>query len=429
MLDRELNSTSSSKQKNYVLGLLVVVYTFNFIDRQILAILMPAIKFEFNIDDWVLGFLSGPAFALFYATLGIPIALLADRWNRRNLIAISLALWSAMTAFSGMASNIIQLSLARIGVGIGEAGCSPAAHSMISDYFPPAERSTAMGIFTLGISIGTMLAYLTGGWVVENIGWREAFLIVGIPGILLALIVRITIKEPIRGISEGRIDKGDLPHVGSVIKLLLKKKSFVHMAVGSGLAAFNGYAVVNFFPSFLVRSHGMRPSEIGVYLGLIFGFAAGLGYVGGGIFADYLGKINHRYALWGVSLTTLFAWLFLFPVYLSENSTITIFLFIIPAIFSNFYLATTFAQTQSLVGLRMRGVASALVLFIINIIGLGMGPQITGILSDLLSSDYGMESMRYSLLIVGAIAGPWTAFHFFLAGRSIEKDLAKAKEY
>ncbi len=153
MLDRELNSTSSSKQKNYVLGLLVVVYTFNFIDRQILAILMPAIKFEFNIDDWVLGFLSGPAFALFYATLGIPIALLADRWNRRNLIAISLTLWSAMTAFSGMASNIIQLSLARIGVGIGEAGCSPAAHSMISDYFPPAERSTAMGIFTLGISI------------------------------------------------------------------------------------------------------------------------------------------------------------------------------------------------------------------------------------------------------------------------------------
>ena len=173
----------------------------------------------------------------------------------------------------------------------------------------------------------------------------------------------------------------------------------------------------------------MRPSEIGVYLGLIFGFAAGLGYVGGGIFADYLGKINHRYALWGVSLTTLFAWLFLFPVYLSENSTITIFLFIIPAIFSNFYLATTFAQTQSLVGLRMRGVASALVLFIINIIGLGMGPQITGILSDLLSSDYGMESMRYSLLIVGAIASPWTAFHFFLAGKSIEKDLAKAIEY
>ena len=180
--------------RTYALGILVVVYTFNFIDRQILAILLPAIKAEFLVADWVLGFLAGTAFAIFYATLGMPIALLADRWNRRNLIAISLAIWSAMTALSGMAANIVQLSLARIGVGIGEAGCSPPAHSMISDYYPPEQRATAMGVFTVGISAGIMIAYLGGGWIAENMGWRAALLIVGLPGLLLALIVRYTVK-------------------------------------------------------------------------------------------------------------------------------------------------------------------------------------------------------------------------------------------
>ncbi|MEM9209110.1 MAG: MFS transporter, partial [Pseudomonadota bacterium] len=200
--------TVSASARRYALCVLVVVYTFNFVDRQILAILLPAIKAEFGVGDAVLGFLAGTAFALFYATLGVPIALLADRWNRRNLIALSLTLWSGMTALSGFAGNIVQLALARIGVGVGEAGCSPAAHSMIADYYPPEQRASAMGIFTLGISAGIMLAYLTGGWVVQNIGWREAFLIVGIPGLLLAILMRLTVQEPPRGLSEARVDTG-----------------------------------------------------------------------------------------------------------------------------------------------------------------------------------------------------------------------------
>ena len=178
--------------RNYALSVLVVVYTFNFIDRQILAILLPAIREEFGVSDVWLGFLTGTAFALFYIILGIPVARYADRHNRRNLIALALAVWSGMTALSGVAANMTHLVLARIGVGIGEAGCSPPAHSMIADYFPPERRSTAMGIFTLGISFGIMIAFLAGGWVVENIGWREAFLVVGIPGIVLALLVRLT---------------------------------------------------------------------------------------------------------------------------------------------------------------------------------------------------------------------------------------------
>lgn len=412
--------------RRYALAILVAVYTFNFIDRQILAILLPAIKAEFEVSDWVLGFLAGPAFALFYATLGVPIALLADRFNRRNLIALALAIWSGMTALSAAAGSVLHLTLARIGVGIGEAGCSPPAHSMISDYYPPEQRSTAMGVFTLGISVGIMIAYLAGGWVVENIGWREAFLIVGIPGVLLAVVVRFTVTEPPRGMSDQRQDDAPPPGVLFVAKFLLQRRSFMHMAIGSGLAAFGGYSVANFFPSFLVRSHGMSPSVIGVYLGLILGIAGGLGFAGGGWVADRLGRNGRRYSMWGVAIASLLSWVCLFPVYLSATATAALAWFVVPAVLSNFYLATTLAQAQSLVGLRMRGVAAALMLLILNTIGLAMGPQITGILSDLLVPRFGTESMRYALLTVGAVVGPWSALHYYLAGRTIEADLARS---
>lgn len=414
--------------RRYVLALLVLVYTFNFIDRQILAILLPAIKAEFGVNDTILGFLAGSAFALFYATLGVPIALLADRWNRRNLIALALATWSGMTALSGAAANIVQLALARVGVGVGEAGCSPPAHSMISDLYGPEERSTAMGIFTLGISGGIMIAYLAGGWVAENIGWREAFFIVGLPGLVLAVLVRFTISEPVRGQADGKPDSSARPGIPAVTRFLLGRKSFLHLATGSGVAAFGGYAVISFFPTFLYRSHAMNLSEIGVYLGLILGIAGGLGFAGGGYVADRLGRRGKRYSLWGVAAAMMLGWLFHFPMYLVGNPYWALALFVIPAIFSNFYLATTFAQIQGLVGLRMRAVASALLLFILNAIGLGLGPLATGMLSDLLAATFGSESMRYSLLIVGAIVGPWTAFHYFVAGRHIEGDLARADE-
>lgn len=413
--------------RRYALAVLVVVYTFNFIDRQILAILLPAIKAEFLVDDWVLGFLAGSAFALFYATLGMPIALLADRFNRRNLIALALAIWSAMTAVSGIVSNVGQLALARIGVGIGEAGCSPPAHSMISDYYPPEQRATAMGVFTVGISAGIMIAYLAGGWVAENIGWRQAFLIVGLPGLVLALIVRFTVREPERGLSEGRQDSDVRYGILAVGKYLFRRTSFVHMSFGAGLAAFNGYAILSFFPSFLMRSHGMNLQEIGAYLGVIIGVSTAIGFVGGGYIADRLGRINSKYALWTIAISSLTAWLFVFPMYLLDDSTWVLIVFFIASVPTNVYLATTFAQTQSLVRLRMRAAASAILLFIINIVGLGLGPQITGLLSDVLADSFGTESMRYSLLTIGAIMGPWVAFHYYAASRHIAGDLGRVE--
>ncbi len=417
---------NADRVRRYTLGVLVVIYTFNFIDRQILAILLPAIKVEFGVGDTVLGFLAGPAFALFYATLGVPIALLADRWNRRNLIAISLALWSGMTALSGMATNILQLSLARIGVGVGEAGCSPPAHSMIADLYPPEERSAAMGIFSLGISFGIMIAFLSGGWIVQNIGWREAFFVVGIPGLLLAILFRTTIQEPQRGLSEARQDTGSRPGVLEVAAFLFRRPSFVWISVGSGLASFVGYSTTTFFPRYLVSSFGMQPVDIGLYLGLVLGIAGGIGFAGGGIISDRLSRGGQKRAMLGVAAALMFGWLFLVPVFLSDSLMVVLSLFVVPAIFSNFYLATTFAQTQNLVGLRMRGMASAIMLLILNIIGLGLGPQVTGILSDLLNPTFGAESMRYALFGVAAAVYPFAALSYVLASRSIEKDLARA---
>ncbi|HEX5788280.1 MAG TPA: MFS transporter, partial [Woeseiaceae bacterium] len=227
--------TFSPGARRYAMVILTVTYLFNFIDRQILSILLPAIKAEFQVGDTWLGFIAGTAFALFYVTLGIPIARYADRSNRRNIVALALAVWSAMTAVSGLAQNVWQLTLARIGVGVGEAGCSPPSHSMIADYYPPEQRATAMGFYTLGIPVGIMLAFIGGGWVVQNIGWREAFFVVGIPGIVLAVLLRYTVVEPQRGASELRADSGKQPAIIDVVRFLGERHSGVHMGLAAGL--------------------------------------------------------------------------------------------------------------------------------------------------------------------------------------------------
>jgi predicted MFS family arabinose efflux permease len=411
--------------RRYALVVLAIVYMFNFVDRQILAILLPQIRDEFGTSDAYLGFLSGTAFALFYVTLGIPIAQYADRCNRRNLIAAAVALWSAMTAVSGLAANIWQLTAARIGVGIGEAGCSPPAHSMIADYFPPEKRSTAMGFYTLGISAGIMIAYLAGGWVAQNIGWRAAFLVVGIPGLLLALIVRFTMKEPQRGESEDRSASGRRASVGEVIRFLKSRRSFIHMAIGAGLTSFVGYSVISFLPSFMVRSFDMEIATLGVWLGLILGISGGAGFFFGGYYADHLGQSSHRRAFNFISLTILVSAGLMALMFLAETSNRALWLFILPAATSNVYLAPVLSQAQSLVALRMRATTSALVLLIINVIGLALGPPLTGLLSDALEPRFGVESMRYSLLVVSSLVLPWAVWHFYRAGKWIDADLAR----
>jgi len=418
----------TTAQRRYALGILALVYMFNFIDRQILAILLPSIKTEFDVNDTVLGLLTGTAFALFYVSLGIPIARYADRANRRNLIAWAVAIWSGMTALSGMVANIWQLALARIGVGIGEAGCSPPAHAMIADMYPPEKRSAAMGVYTLGISAGIMLAYLAGGWIAENVGWRQAFLAVGLPGILLAVLVRLTVVEPTRGASEQRRDSGEQPTLLEVAEFMLRRKSFIFMAVGAGLSAWVGYSVIFQMPNFLVRSFDVGTTSIGVWLGLIYGVAGGLGFYLGGFFADQIGRHSQRQALAFIAAATIVATGFNAAVFLSTSLLWCLLLLIVPSVISNFYLAPVLGLTQSLVSLRMRAVASSLVLLIINVIALLIGQPVTGVISDLLAAETAAQSMRYALLIVSAIGMPAAAFCYWRARTWISGDLQRAGE-
>ena len=407
-----LTEKPSNSLRNYVLGILVVVYTFNFIDRQILSILLESIKNDLNLSDTSLGMLTGFAFALFYATLGIPIAKYADYGNRRNLISLAIGVWSFMTALSGLAQNFFHLLIARIGVGIGEAGCSPPAHSMISDYFPANVRSTALGIYSLGIPFGIMFGLFAGGWINEYFGWRIAFFVVGIPGILLAIIFRFTVQEPKRGQAEGRADTKEQPSIIETAKYLLSKKSFRHLAFGASLAAFVGYGAITWLPSFFQRSYGMQTGDVGWYLGLILGIPGGLGIFLGGYLSDYLGSKDVRWCLWIVALAMFITTPLYYMVYLSPTANISFLWLIVPIAFGNFYQATTFSQTQGVVELRMRSVAAAILLFIINIIGLGFGPQAVGILSDILRADYGKESLRYSLMILTTLK-LWCAYHYY----------------
>ena len=419
---QEQHGVFSPAVRNYALGVLVVVYTFNFIDRQILSILLEPIKQDLGLSDSALGMLTGFAFALFYATLGIPIARFADRSNRRNLIAWALAIWSAMTAVSGLAQNFWHLLLARIGVGVGEAGCSPPAHSMLADYFPTENRATALGIYSLGIPFGILFGFIAGGWLNEFFGWRVAFFIVGVPGLLLAILVRFTLREPPRGMAEGRVADEEQPTIMETFRFLWSKRSFRHMAVGGGLTAFVGYGVITWVPSFLIRSYGMSTGDVGTYLGLILGIPGGIGIALGGYLADRYGARDTRWYLWIVSVALIASMPLFFGVYLSNTAFASLMFLILPILLGNFYQATTFSQTQGLVSLRMRSVAAAVLLFILNMIGLGAGPQAVGILSDILQPSYGDESLRYALLMLSTVQ-IWAAYHYYQAGKSLKDDL------
>jgi predicted MFS family arabinose efflux permease len=414
---------SSPGMRRYVLGILVVVYTFNFIDRQILSILLQDIKQDLQLSDSLLGLLTGFAFAAFYATLGIPIARLADRTNRRNLIAWALAIWSGMTALSGLAQNFWHLLAARVGVGIGEAGCTPPANAILSDYYPPEQRATAFGIYALGIPLGILFGFLVGGWINELFGWRKAFFIVGLPGLLLALIVRYTVREPVRGQSEQRAATGEQPTLIETFQHLRHKRAFVHLALGGGMAAFVGYSWIIWMPAFLMRTHGMSSGAVGTALGLIVGIAGAIGIVLGGHLADRFARTDCRWSLWIVSVAVLINIPFAIGVFYADNARDALLCMIVPFLLGNFWQGTSFAQTQGLVGLRMRAVAAAVLLFIVNMIGLGAGPQFVGIVSDLLLPRYGADSLRWALAICSWV-NLWSAVHFYLAGRALPAELA-----
>ena len=419
---------NSKSYRYYALGLLTLTYAFNFVDRQILAILQEPIKAELGLSDSQLGLLTGFAFAVFYVVCGIPIARWADRGVRRSIIALAIAVWSAMTGLCGLAQNYVQLLLARIGVGVGEAGGSPPAHSMISDIFPPSERATALSTYSVGINIGIMAGFLMGGWLNEFFGWRVAFMVVGIPGVLLAILVRTTLAEPVRGLSENRQASGENANFRDVLSVLWNCRSFRHLALAAALNAFCGYSAANWTASFMIRSHDMATGELGTWLAVILGGGGAIGVFGGGLLADRLASRDKRWYAWLPALTGLMALPFQVGIYMAGSPYLALGLAVFPGIVSNVYLGNTIATTHGLVGLRMRAMASAILFLILNIIGLGMGPWTIGLVSDALAPTLGAESLRYAMLYIIPVVSFWSICHFYLASRSLREDLANAPD-
>jgi len=413
------------RYSRYALGLLLVVYVFNFIDRQILSILLEDIKQEIELSDTQLGFLGGIAFALFYTFAGIPIARWADRGSRRSIVALSVLIWSVMTALTGAARDFSMILIARIGVGIGEAGCSPPSHSLISDYFPPERRGTALSIYALGIPIGGSVGILVGAWIGDLFDWRTAFVAVGLPGVLLALLVRLTLREPTRGRTETAAVQAQAggETLGEVVRFLLGLRSFWHMSWAGALHAFVGYGAAYFVPSFFARVHEMGLAERGSWLGTI----ALVGIVGtflGGWLGDKLAPRDLRWYLWVPAIATLAGVPIAIGYYLSPDPYVALLLFGIPAgIAGPMYLGPSFAMTQTLVRPSMRAMASAILLFILNLIGMGIGPWFVGFASDALEPRFGTESLRWALVSIVSIGNLWAALHYFLAARTFRTDL------
>ena len=421
-------AATSSSYKHYVLAILTLVYVVNYLDRQILSILLPLIKKEFVLPDVALGLLSGTAFAIVYATLGVPLAIFADRMNRRNIVAISLITFSLMTVFCGMAARFWHLLLARFGTGIGEAGTLPSINSILTDYYPPERRATALSFYSAGLNIGLLLGFFGGGWIAQTYGWRDAFLAAGAPGLLLVFVVLFTVREPIRGSAERIADSGKTPPFWSVVRHLMSLHSFRWMSVGTGLSGFGGYAVIAFLPLFLTISHHMKPAEIGIVLALLIGIPGAFGTFMSGVLADRFGKRDKRALMFVPLIGSLIAIPFAPIIYLVPNTAIALAGAIVPALMGAIYVGPGLAAVQSMVPVRMRAQAVALFLFTLNIIGLGLGPLIIGWISDLLGPHLGADSLRWALMAT-MISAYAAVFCYWRSTKTLAADIARGATF
>jgi len=416
----------SAGYKRFVLVMLTIVYAFNFIDRQILVILQEPIKADMGLSDAQLGLLSGFSFALIYVTAGIPIAYWADRGNRRNIVSLALAVWSGMTALSGFVQNYGQLLAARIGVGLGEAGGSPPSHSMISDYFPPEQRGRALSFYSMGIYIGILFGFAFGGMIAEAFGWRMAFLVVGIPGVLFAVVLRLSVQEPIRGRWDTAAETAQRPSFAETMEVLKQLPSFWYIAFGCALMAFVGYGVGNFFPSFLIRNHGLSISQVGMVLALVSGIGGAAGTYLGGYLGDRFGARDPRWYLWVPMYGGLIAFGPYLYVLLTDNTTHLLIILIFTNILTALYLGPSIAMSHALVPPSMRALTSAILFFVLNMIGLGLGPFLTGLTSDLLAPRFGDQSLRYAM-VLASMTGLVAILLFYLGARKLPADLARRK--
>lgn len=414
-----MQASTNPAARYYFLALLTIAYAFAHIDRSIVSVLLPSIKHEFGVSDTALAFLSGLAFVIFFILLGIPVAVWADRGRRRNIIALSIALWSVMTALCGVAASFGQLVAARIGVGVGEAGLTPATHSILSDLFPPRERAFAMGIYSSGVYIGLLLGLSVGGYLAQHLGWRETFMIAGLPGLVVAVLLRFTIGEPKRGHHEDAASAiQSYPKFGEVLRYLWQTRAVRFTFLGIALCAMSTQTLAVWLPSFLTRSHHLSITKAGLMVGLAAGIGGAIGTIGGGRLSDFLGARDERWRLWIVTVAMLLAPICSLSVLFVRNIAILLAMMTLAAMLSSVHLAPTSAVIQNLTPLRMRARAAALALFMINLLGLGAGPLIVGRLSDHLRPIFGDDSLRYALtpVILFAVI---SAAVYFVAGKRL----------
>ncbi|WP_293969906.1 MFS transporter [Sphingomonas sp.] len=444
----------TARYRGWALTLLLLIYASNFVDRVILAALGPAIRADLKISATQLGLLGGIAFALFYTLLGIPISRLAERRSRVGIIALATALWSGMTALCGTATGFAQLLLFRVGVGIGEAGLTPPGYSLISDYFPRHRRASALSIFLLGIPLGSFLGATVGGWVARTYGWRVAFFVVGLPGLILSLLAWATLREPPRGATDPVRRQDDAtPPLRAVFATLAARRSFKHIALAASLTSFANFGNNLFLPTFFVQAHQRDIATAGLLFGLLTGVAGILGTFIGGFGTDHAGRHDRRWTLWLPAIGLLAgAPFFMLGVSLPGwKSGFAVML--VSSIFFYSWSPSLNGALQNMVGARMRASAAAILSVIFNLIGTGLGPVFVGWLNDLYASqafalgDYATlcagghsaagasaatahacaSAAAYSsrwAIITTALAYPWAALHFYLAGRSLREDIA-----
>ncbi|NLP60119.1 spinster family MFS transporter [Paraburkholderia sacchari] len=447
--------SGSSGYRCWFLLVLVLIYASSFVDRIIVAVVGQAVKSDMSLSDFQVGLLGGLAFSIFYSVLGLPIARLADKFNRVVLISISIIAWSAMTALCGTAGAFWQLMLYRLGVGIGEAGSTPTSHSLIADQFGPRRRASALAIYALGPPIGVLAGALGGGWLVQHLGWRPVFYVVGLPGLVLGLLAWLTLREPKRGGADGMAaaTNASAPPMSEVFKLLMSSRAFVQMLLGTVVGAFAQYGVNLFIPMYFIRAYDMSFAQAGLIFGLVLGVGGIIGNTLGGVSADWASAKDRRWYARIPAIGTALGFPTLALAFLSNQWQVSVALLFIGTIALNLWNGPTFAVVQSIVEPRMRATASAIVFLLMNLIGQGLGTPVVGFLSDHIAShlftqgdfhavctlpkgphgtaaafqgplaaachDASANGVRYAMLAVTVML-VWSAVHYFRAQRHLK---------
>ena len=414
----------SVAHKRYVLFVLTLVYTLNYLDRNLVALLLEPIKRDLALSDSELGFLTGIAFGLFYAVLGIPIARWADRGDRVNITSIAIGLWGATVMICIFVTNFFQLVLARVAAAVGEAGCMPPTYSLVGDYFPaPAERTAAMATYMLAGPVASLIGFTLGGWLNDHYGWRVTFFLLGIPGLLVAVLVKATIADTRTHAISQHTCQVLQPSMLDVLRCLSGQTSLRHLSTAIVLLYTFGLGLSPWYAAFMVRSHGMGTSDLGIWLGLVFGISGVVGVALGGYLATRRFATSERRQMrWNALAVASLAPCHLLFLLLAEKHVVLIALIPVVAVF-NFVLGPTFALLQRLVADEMRATTLSVVMLMANLIGMGLGPQVVGVISDFLAPHLGGDSLRYAMLIVSLVS-LWSAYHFWQAGRTVEEDLS-----